>query len=106
MDIKNRTKAMKLAAPVLAATTLEQRNEALANIAKELEKQKEAIFAANKLDLDAAAENNIAAPCLFSDRFCIAHRYSRFDYHDSLGVVLYYKVDNSLNSAGIEMLCL
>ena len=51
MDIKNRTKAMKLAAPVLAATTLEQRNEALNNIAKELEKQKDAIFAANKLQL-------------------------------------------------------
>ncbi|HAH19214.1 glutamate-5-semialdehyde dehydrogenase [Eubacterium uniforme] len=61
MDIKNRTKAMKLAAPILAATTLEQRNEALANIAKELEKQKDAIFAANKIDLDEAAKNNIAA---------------------------------------------
>ena len=60
MDIKNRTKAMKVASPILAATTLKQRNDALDNIAKELENQKAEIFAANKLDLDAAKTNNIA----------------------------------------------
>ena len=52
---------MKKAAPILAASSVETRNNALELIAEALEANKEAIFEANAKDLAYAEENNIAA---------------------------------------------
>ena len=60
MGIKEDTAKMKLTAPFLAASPLEARNNALENIAKALEENKEAIFEANKKDMAYAAENGIS----------------------------------------------
>ena len=60
MGIKEDTAKMKTAAPKLAATGAEQRNEALSNIAAALEANKEAIFEANKKDMAYAKENGIS----------------------------------------------
>ncbi len=61
MDIKAEAAKMKLAAPELAAASIEKRNKALDLIAKALEENKEEVFAANKVDLENADKNNIAA---------------------------------------------
>jgi glutamate-5-semialdehyde dehydrogenase len=61
MDIKAEAAKMKLAAPELAAASIEKRNMALDLIAKALEENKEEVFAANKIDLENADKNNIAA---------------------------------------------
>ncbi|MBR3316405.1 MAG: glutamate-5-semialdehyde dehydrogenase [Atopobiaceae bacterium] len=53
---------MKLESPVMAATSLEMRNDALARIREALLSNKEAIFAANAADLAAAEESGVAAP--------------------------------------------
>lgn len=60
MDIRQEARKMKQDAPKLAATTVEQRNHALEMIAVALEANKDDIFAANKKDMDAAAENGVA----------------------------------------------
>ena len=60
MNIKEETLKMKLAAPILAATTNEQRNQALAAIAATLTSHADEIFAANAKDLASAKENGIA----------------------------------------------
>ena len=60
MGIKEDTAEMKLAAPSLAAAPVEARNKALANIAAALEANREAIFEANKKDMDYAAENGVS----------------------------------------------
>lgn len=59
MTIKDEARRMKLAAPALAATTNEARNAALEAIAVALEKNGDAIFAANAIDLAAADENGV-----------------------------------------------
>lgn len=59
MTIKDEARRMKLAAPALAVTTNEARNAALEAIAVALEKNSEAIFAANAIDLSAADENGV-----------------------------------------------
>ncbi|MBQ9505302.1 MAG: glutamate-5-semialdehyde dehydrogenase [Lachnospiraceae bacterium] len=61
MKIREAAHDMKLAAPILASTTIGQRNGALKKIAKALEDHKAEIFEANKKDMDAAEKNNIAA---------------------------------------------
>ena len=48
MDMRSEARQMKLQAPVLAATTVEQRNAALLAIAQALEAHKGEIFAANQ----------------------------------------------------------
>ena len=53
---------MKLESPVMAATSLEMRNDALAGIRDALLAHKEQIFAANAADLAAAEESGVAAP--------------------------------------------
>ncbi len=53
---------MKLESPVMAATSLEMRNDALAGIRDALLAHKEQIFAANAADLAAAEEAGVAAP--------------------------------------------
>lgn len=61
MNIKEEARKMKLDAPKLAASTLEQRNHVLEMIAENLETHKLEIFEANQKDMAAAKENGIAA---------------------------------------------
>ena len=60
MNIREEAKKMKLAAPVLAASTNEARNEALRQIKEALLASKEAVFAANAEDCAAAEQAGIA----------------------------------------------
>ncbi len=60
MTIKEQARKMKLTAPKLAATSLEERNAALLKVAKELISHKEEIFAANQEDMKAAKECGVA----------------------------------------------
>lgn len=60
MSIKEEVIKMKKDAPYLAASTLEERNDALAIIAENLEANAEEIFAANRMDIEAAEANGIA----------------------------------------------
>ena len=60
MNIREETKQMKLASPLLAATAMEKRNEALACIREALNTHKEEIFEANRKDLALARENHVA----------------------------------------------
>lgn len=60
MNIQDEARKMKLAAPAVAATTIETRNNTLQSIASTLEAHKGEIFAANQKDLDSADENGVA----------------------------------------------
>lgn len=60
MEIKAEAIKMKKSAPVLAASTMEQRNHALQLIAGALEENKTAIFEANKQDMAYAESNGVA----------------------------------------------
>ena len=60
MEIKTEALKMKKSAPVLAASTMEQRNYALQLIAGALEENKEVIFEANKQDMAYAETNGVA----------------------------------------------
>ena len=60
MSIKEDVKRMKSAAPYLAASDINDRNRALKLIADCLKDNSEKIFAANKLDTDAAEANGIS----------------------------------------------
>lgn len=60
MEIREETIKMKKSAPILAASTMEQRNHALQWIADALEENKEAIFEANKKDMAYAESNGVA----------------------------------------------
>ena len=60
-DIQNVAARMKLQSPVMAATSVEVRNAALARIRDALLAHQDEIFAANKLDLEAAERDGVAA---------------------------------------------
>ncbi len=60
MGITDDVKKMKAAAPFLAASTIEDRNNALRLIADSLKAHSDKIFAANKQDTDKAEENGIS----------------------------------------------
>ena len=60
MEIKTEAIKMKKSAPVLAASTMEQRNRALDYIAVALEQYKSEIFEANKQDMAYAEKNGVA----------------------------------------------
>lgn len=60
MDIREETKQMKLASPLLAAMPLEKRNEALSLIRSSLDEHREEIFEANRQDLALAVQNQVA----------------------------------------------
>ncbi len=60
MNIKEETRKMKLASPIMAAASLDMRNHALSLIRETLLAHKEEIFAANHKDLALAEENHIA----------------------------------------------
>lgn len=64
MEIAQKAKKAKQASIRLAAVKTEPKNKALAAIAKAIEKQKEQIIAANKIDLAAAEENKLPSPLL------------------------------------------
>lgn len=60
MTIREIAQEMKLTAPKMAATTLEERNHALAMIAEGLQEHVDEIYAANAEDVRAAEENGVA----------------------------------------------
>ena len=60
MEIGIEAVKMKKSAPILAASTIKQRNQALECIARALEEKKELIFEANKKDMDYAEKNGVA----------------------------------------------
>lgn len=60
MEIRAEAKKMKLSAPVLAASTMEQRNRALDCIAVALKEHEAEIFEANKKDMEYAESKQIA----------------------------------------------
>ena len=60
MEIKTEAVKMKMSAPILAASTIEQRNHTLELIAGALEENKERIFEANRMDMEFAERNEIA----------------------------------------------
>ncbi|MGN0076983.1 MAG: glutamate-5-semialdehyde dehydrogenase [Parafannyhessea sp.] len=60
MDIREQVHQMKLEAPAMAASSIEQRNHALELVAQALEAHKDQIFAANEKDMSAAAEAGVA----------------------------------------------
>jgi len=64
MDIREVAFLAKKASIKLAATSAEQKNKALMEIARLLELRKEEIFKANKEDLKRSEEENLAAPLL------------------------------------------
>ena len=62
MVVRDEVRKMKTVAPLVAALSNEARCQALQKIAERLAEKKDEIFAENKKDLDAAAENGVAAP--------------------------------------------
>lgn len=62
MNIHDETLKMKLASPLLSASSLETRNKALALIHESLNAHKEEIFEANRKDLALAEETGVPAP--------------------------------------------
>ncbi|MBQ6554777.1 MAG: glutamate-5-semialdehyde dehydrogenase, partial [Firmicutes bacterium] len=60
MSIKEDVKKMKLAAPFMAASANDERNGALKAVIKALNENAEAIFAANRMDMEFAEKNNIS----------------------------------------------
>ena len=60
MNVREEARKMKLAAPHMAAMSLEKRNTALEKIIAVLEENREAIFRENALDLQAAEETGVA----------------------------------------------
>ncbi|MCD8230910.1 MAG: glutamate-5-semialdehyde dehydrogenase [Clostridiales bacterium] len=62
MTIQEEMKLVKLASPKLAASTGEMRNRALQAVSEALMAEKEAIFAANREDMEQAAKDGVAEP--------------------------------------------
>lgn len=60
MNIREEAHKMKIDAPKMAISSIEQRNAALNSIAEALRERKEEIFHANREDVDAAKQNGIA----------------------------------------------
>ena len=60
MDMRESIHRMKLEAPAMAASPLEQRNRALELIVRALEANAQRIFAANEKDMASAAEAGVA----------------------------------------------
>ncbi len=64
MTVKDEVKKMKLAAPLFAATSAEDRNKALTAVSQALKANSEEIFKANALDITNAEKNNISSAVL------------------------------------------
>ncbi|WP_026507103.1 glutamate-5-semialdehyde dehydrogenase [Butyrivibrio sp. MC2013] len=61
MNMREEIKKMSLAAPGLAASSIDQRNKALEIIAELLSERKEEVFNANTIDMENAAKAGLAA---------------------------------------------
>ena len=104
MGIKEEVRGMKMASPVLAASSNEQRNAALDLVATRLRENAEAIFAANSQDMEAAKEAGVAAPVMKRLKFdeakmadCIAGIKQLISLPDPLGrVSLARELDDDL----------
>lgn len=95
MEIKLEAARMKADSPKLAATSSEQRNNALKLIAEKLNEKKEIIFQANKEDMEAAVSAGIQASVLKRLKFdesklndCIKGIHQLISLPDPLGRVL------------------
>lgn len=64
MSIIDDVKKMKEVSPYMAAASIEVRNKALETIKNSLHNNKEAIFAANKMDMDNATSSGVGAAVL------------------------------------------
>lgn len=64
MDIREQVRQVKLASPKMAAVSGEARNRALEAAANALMEKEEEIFAANRMDLEQARRDGVAAPVL------------------------------------------
>ncbi len=69
MNVREEARTMKLAAPRMAASTMEQRNAALTKIMEVLEEKKNDIFRANDADVDAAKASGVPQPVIKRLRF-------------------------------------
>lgn len=69
MDIREQTHQMRIDAPLMAASPLEMRNDALERIAAALEAQSARIFEANAQDMAAAERDGVPATILKRLRF-------------------------------------
>ena len=78
MNIKEEAAKMKLAAPAMAASSIEERNAALVGIAAALEAHREEIFAANALDMQAAQAGGV------SSAICKRLKYDEVKMRDSI----------------------
>ena len=104
MDMRAEARQMKLQAPVLAATTVEERNAALLAIAQALEAHKGEIFAANQEDMEAADRNQISPAVKKRLKFnedklrdAIAGIHQLISLPDPLGkVLLHRELDKNL----------
>lgn len=61
MNVREEARLMKLQSPELAASSIEKRNKALDAIAKALVANKDKIFEANGMDLEAADKNGVSS---------------------------------------------
>lgn len=61
MNVREEARLMKLQSPELAASSIEKRNKALDAIAKALVANKDKIFEANGIDLEAADKNGVSS---------------------------------------------
>ena len=61
MNVREEARLMKLQSPELAASSIEKRNKALDAIAKALVANKDKIFEANGMDLEAAYKNGVSS---------------------------------------------
>ena len=64
MNLQEEIKQVKMAAPSLAASTEESRNQALQAVGEALLAHQEEIFAANKADMEQAEKDGVAGPIL------------------------------------------
>lgn len=104
MGITDDVKKMKAAAPFLAASTIEDRNNALRLIADSLKAHSDKIFAANKQDTDKAEENGISQAVMKRLRFtesklndCLKGIEQLISLNDPLGkITLARELDDGL----------
>lgn len=104
MNIKEEIRKMKEAAPFLAASSEETRNNALKRIAQSLKENADRIFAANAKDLEAAEKNGISPAIVNRLKFnehklqdCIAGIEQLISLPDPLGkVTLARQLDEGL----------
>ncbi len=104
MNVREEARAMKLAAPRMAASTMEQRNAALTKIMEVLEEKKNDIYRANDADVDAAKASGVPQPVIKRLRFnegklkdCVSGLKQLIELPDPVGkVTLRRELDEGL----------